>query len=72
MNEALITALISASIPLIGILQSSRLVRYRLTQLEEKVDRHNDVIERLYKVEERSKSNTHRLDQLEECVRKTR
>lgn len=72
MNEALTAALISAAIQLAGILQSNRLFRYRLNQLETKVDKHNNVIERLYKVEERSKSNTHRLDQVEDCVRKMR
>lgn len=36
-----------------GILASNRLVTYRLEQLEKKVDKHNNVIERMYKIEER-------------------
>lgn len=36
-----------------GILASNKLVTYRLEQLEKKVDKHNNVIERMYKVEER-------------------
>lgn len=36
-----------------GILTSQRLVSYRLSQLEEKVDKHNTLIDRMYKVETR-------------------
>ena len=36
-----------------GILASNKLVTYRLEQLEKKVDKHNNVIERMYKIEER-------------------
>ena len=35
-----------------GILTGSRLTNYRLAQLEEKVARHNNLIERTYKIEE--------------------
>ena len=48
-----------------GVLASNRLVNWRIASLEEKVDRHNHIIERTYRVEERSKSNTHRIDELE-------
>ena len=48
-----------------GVLASNRLVNWRIKSLEEKVDRHNNLIERMYRVEERSKSNTHRIDELE-------
>lgn len=36
-----------------GILASNRLTLYRLEQLEEKVSKHNNLIERMYKCEER-------------------
>ena len=36
-----------------GILAANKLVIYRLEQLEKKVDKHNNVIERMYKIEER-------------------
>lgn len=36
-----------------GILAANKLVTYRLEQLEKKVDKHNNVIERMYKIEER-------------------
>ena len=40
--------------PLGGILVSSRLTQYRLEQLEKKVEAHNNLIERTYKLEERT------------------
>jgi hypothetical protein len=48
-----------------GILTSARLTNFRLKQLEEKVKLHNNLVERMMAVEQRSKSNTHRLDNLE-------
>ena len=49
------------------------LLEYRLTQLEEKVDKHNNVIERTYRmedraelIEERLKVANHRIKDLEE------
>ena len=35
-----------------GILVSNKLTTYRIEQLEKKVDKHNTVIERTYKLEE--------------------
>ena len=48
-----------------GILTSARLTNFRLKQLEEKVKLYNNLVERMTAVEQRSKSNTHRLDNLE-------
>jgi len=57
MSDAVITALISGTFTIagivIGIIASSSLTRYRLKQLELKVDKHNSLIERMYKVEGR-------------------
>ena len=36
-----------------GILTSSKLTGYRITQLEEAVKKHNNLIDRMYKVENR-------------------
>jgi len=36
-----------------GILVANKLVNYRLEQLEKKVDKHNSVIERTFRLEER-------------------
>lgn len=56
-----------------GIITSSKLTEYRLKELERKQDKHNEVIERTYKleermelVEERQKVANHRISDLEE------
>lgn len=36
-----------------GILASNKLTNYRIQQLEEKVNKHNNLIERMYKCEDR-------------------
>ncbi len=36
-----------------GIVVSSKLTNYRIEQLERKVDKHNQVIDRVYKLEQR-------------------
>lgn len=48
-----------------GILASSRLMNYRLEQLEKKVDKHNSVIERTFILEEKMKVANHRIEDLE-------
>ena len=59
-----------------GILVSSRLTQYRLEQLEKKVEVHNKVIERVYRLEERTelqeekiKVANHRIGDLEDAAR---
>ena len=77
MDSAVIVALISGGFSLIGtlvgIITSSKLTAYRIEQLEKKVDKHNQVIERVYilekrdaVVEEEIKVANHRIDDLEE------
>lgn len=36
-----------------GIVVSSKLTTYRIEQLEKKVDKHNNVVERVYKLEQK-------------------
>lgn len=38
---------------LLGIIATSKLTQYRLSQLEEKVNKHNNVVERTYALEGR-------------------
>lgn len=59
-----------------GVLASNRLTTYRIKQLEEKVDRHNQVIDRVYQLErqgavvdEEIKVVNHRIKDLE-CYHK--
>ncbi len=44
----------SAMGSVLGVLASARLTQFRLEQLEKKVDKHNGVIERTFKLEERA------------------
>lgn len=37
----------------IGVIASSSLTRYRIKQLEQKVSKHNTLVERMYKIEGR-------------------
>ena len=55
MSEAVIVAILSLLGTLIGslagILTANKLTNYRIGQLEKKVEKHNSVIERVYKLE---------------------
>lgn len=58
---------------LVGIFTASRLSDYRIGQLEKKVDKHNNLIERTYNLEEQSilqeekiRVINHRINDLEE------
>lgn len=68
MSEAFFAAALSALVQIIGFISASRLVSYRLSELEKRVDKHNNMVERMYRVEDRAKSNTHRLNALEETL----
>ena len=56
MNTEIIVALIAYGGgllgSLVGVIASSKLTTYRIQQLENKVEKHNTVIERTYKLEE--------------------
>jgi TolA-binding protein len=56
--------------------ESQRLITYRLDQLESKVDKHNNVIERVYNLEkdadvikEQIKVANHRIEDIEEAFK---
>ncbi len=49
----------------LGVLASQKLTDFRLKTLEAKVDKHNTVIERTYRLEEQMKVANHRIDDLE-------
>ena len=49
-----------------GVLAANRLANYRISQLEEKVDKHNCLIDRMYKVESLAALISQRLSELEE------
>ena len=58
--ETIVAALITAGFAFLGVYMSNRkqaaLVAYRLEKLEEKVDKHNSVVERMYRLEEQVKN----------------
>ncbi|MBQ8556299.1 MAG: hypothetical protein IJ438_10575 [Clostridia bacterium] len=66
MSEAIMVAVISGACTLLGsfggVIASSRLTQYRLSQLEKQVSRHNQVIERTFRLEGR-------MDEVEHDVR---
>jgi hypothetical protein len=57
MTDAIIVALITGAFSFLGVYFSNRksaaLVEYRLQQLEEKVQAHNNLVERMYAAEDR-------------------
>ena len=76
MTETLIVALLSLVGTLVGAYLANRkstaLIAYRLEQLEEKVNKHNNVIERTFQLEkqeelleEKIRVTNHRIDDLE-------
>lgn len=76
-SDAILVALIglggSALGSIFGILASAKLTQYRLEQLEERVSKHNNLIERTYHLEEvaaiheeKLKVANHRIDDLEQ------
>lgn len=50
----------------LGVVAAASKTNFRLEQLEKKVDKHSGLVERMVAVEERSKSNTHRIDAWEQ------
>ena len=77
MNTEIVVALIALAGSGIGtfagIVTSAKLTTYRIEQLEKKVDKHNTVIERTFKLEEAQavlqeqiKVANHRIEDLEE------
>lgn len=69
MNEVTLTALLSLVGTLAGtfggIVTGSRLTNYRIEQLEKKVEKHNNLVERTYKIEERLAVHDEKIHDLE-------
>lgn len=58
-----------------GVLINTKLSNYRIEQLEKKVDKHNNLIERVYELEQKDaitaqkiKVSDHRIDDLEKII----
>ena len=63
MSEAIIVALLGFAGTLLGslfgVLAAQKLTQYRLAQLEEKVNKHNNLIERTFRLEGRMDEAEH-------------
>ena len=66
---ALITLLGSCLGTISGILVSSKPINYRLSRLEERVNKHNNIVERTYILEEKISVANHRIADLEEEIK---
>ena len=68
MTEQLLVALLGFAGTLVGsllgVLASQKLTQYRLRQLEEKVNRHNNLIERTYRLEGQMAECCHEIREL--------
>lgn len=65
MTDTGIVAIISLLGTLIGSFGGTQLVKYRIEQLEKKVEKHNSIVERTYILEEKVKVANHRIEDLE-------
>ena len=65
MSDVLIVGVLSLFGTLVGslggILTANKLTNYRIEQLELKVGKHNNLIERMYKVEEKNSLNAEQI-----------
>lgn len=66
MNDTIIVALLSFLGTCIGSLTGIKLIKYRIEQLEKKVDKHNTVIERTYRLEDDVKYIKEEISELKE------
>ena len=72
LDANIIVSLITLVGTVLTVISGSRLTAYRIQKLEEKVQAHNNLIDRMYKVEQRIevdenrlKVSEHRIDDLE-------
>lgn len=63
--DAIIVAILSLIGTLAGSYGGTQLVKYRIDQLEKKVEKHNSIVERTYRLEEKVKVANHRIEDLE-------
>ena len=68
MPDTVVVAFLSLLGTLIGSFGGTQLIKYRIEQLEKKVEKHNSVVERTYLLEEKIKVANHRIDDLERKV----
>ncbi|RJU65902.1 hypothetical protein DW709_09635 [Coprococcus sp. AM27-12LB] len=65
MTDTVVVAILSLVGTLAGSYGGTQLVKYRIDQLEKKVEKHNSIVERTYLLEEKVKVANHRIEDLE-------
>ena len=68
MPDTIVVAVLSLIGTLAGSVGGTQLIKYRIEQLEKKVEKHNSVVERTYLLEEKVKVANHRIEDLERKV----
>lgn len=70
---ALVVCIINANVnhkkTISEIEKMNDLQQYRIGELEKKVDKHNNLVERTYRLEEKMKTANHRIDDLESAAK---
>ena len=65
MPDTVVVAILSLIGTLAGSFGGTQLIKYRIEQLEKKVEKHNSVVERTFLLEEKVKVANHRIEDLE-------
>ena len=65
MQDTIVVAILSLIGTLAGSFGGTQLIKYRIEQLEKKVEKHNSVVERTFLLEEKMKVANHRIGDLE-------
>lgn len=65
MPDTVLVAILSLIGTLTGSFGGTQLIKYRIEQLEKKVEKHNSIVERTYLLEEKMKVANHRIEDLE-------
>lgn len=75
MDSAVIVATVSGACTLmgsaLGVVASSKLTQYRIKQLEDKVSKHNSVVERTYVLEGQVTELQHDVRDLKDAVKRS-
>lgn len=69
MSTEIIVSLISLAGTILTVWSGNRLTAYRISQLEEKVNKHNNLIDRMYKLENRVTVDEEKLKVLEDDLK---
>ena len=72
MTPEIIVGLLSLMGTFLGVIGASKLMSYRIEQLEKKMDKHNSVIERFVILEENAKAQWRRIDELKASLEELR